>query len=374
MPDTPQPSEEFQKRLQALQRDTELLETSGVPAHLQTGAPAVDPKPADPPPAEPEPAKAEKPANAVPEGLEDESDENLTDEQRAMRDALLGKPASGGEHTPVPLPAEAMEVFKKVGIEDLNSFLSEELPQMREAAKALEQQSANLDRLPPELSSMVLAALTDEDPNAWRTMAKKYTTVDFSKDPGKMDPKFLISTYGDVQFTEEEWQEYEDKDGDPRIKAQIDRELNAARSRYSEDRENYSGYVENSTKREQERQKAAQESLKPQLDELNKRGLGIFVKQGLANDMMSQAIGPMFRNSDGSFKEDAAFAFVFAKNYNLVLEAVANSNFEKGQESKTLDNIAKAPNRARGARPATKPGVGEALKKKLQQLDFDFSG
>lgn len=297
---------------------------------------------------------------------EDQPNPNMTPEEQALRQFLGPKQE---EPKSIELPEQVAKAFEAAGIKDVNTFLSAELKELREAKELFEKQNSGLNSLPPELTNMVVAAMQGDD---WKAMASKYTSMDFSKPAEKLDKKTLISVYGDVKFTDEEWEEYSDKDGDPRIKAQIDREIRAAQERYNQDKENHDSYYKRMEESTAAQQKAAKESLTPQLADLNARGLGLFVKNGLGNQMMAEAVGPMFRNQDGSFKDDAALAFVLAKNYKMILEAVASNSFESGKESATLKKIEKSPATPRQGRAPADNGVGEVLKQKMGQLGFEF--
>lgn len=227
------------------------------------------------------------------------------------------KIASKKEEAPESIQKfEDLEKFAKDnGFEDSKKFITE-LPNLIKTKEKVEEQSKTLsnyeavfEAMPPELFEAIRRFSHGED---WRTAVGTTEPIDFSIEYGKQDTQKLVDKYYPGKISQEEWDEFKDKDGDESVKDKINNYLSLVQDKYSLDQEKFK------THKQQYETKAAQsiQARKESLDKSRASVFETFKSSGLNIDekyvggldktlSSDQAILSIFKNADGTLRTDA---------------------------------------------------------------------
>lgn len=167
------------------------------------------------------------------------------EDDHPLREALFGR---SPERQVLKVPAAIKEFFKVNGLGDAEEVLSQ-LPEIRKANQALVAENEKVKTDLAYISKLSPAALNvvqmDLEGKNWAEEYAKRPFFDWRKPAGEQDPKALHGAYGKPEeITEDDWEEYNDKDGDPRTKAFVRAKLDLYSSKYEADREKETTYVQ----------------------------------------------------------------------------------------------------------------------------------
>lgn len=204
---------------------------------------------------------------------------------------------------------------KDNGFEDTKKF-AEELPKLLETKAKYEDLSkvnanyeAVFENMPAELFAAVQKWSHGED---WRSQVSATEPIDLSTEYGKQDSQKLVDKYFPNKISQEEWDEFKDKDGDETVKEKVNNYLSLTKDKYEVDQEKFKA------QKQQYDTKAAQaiQTRKESLDKSRASVFETFKSQGLPLDekyvsdldkklSSDQQILSMFKNDDGTLRTDA---------------------------------------------------------------------
>lgn len=265
---------------------------------------------------------------------------------------------------------------KDNGFEDTKKF-AEELPKLLETKAKYEDLSkvnanyeAVFENMPPELFAAVQKWSHGED---WRSQVSATEPINLSVEYGKQDSQKLVDKYFPNKISQEEWDEFKDKDGDETVKEKINNYLSLTKDKYEIDQEKFKA------QKQQYDTKAAQaiQTRKESLDKSRASVFETFKSQGLPLDekyvsdldkklSSDQQILSMFKNDDGTLRTDAHQRLAMADaGFGLVTQyqkALERKIVTKAREE-ILDRAGSGSQAIKKSGDSSGSGVNESEKK-----------
>lgn len=168
------------------------------------------------------------------------------DAKEVLRRMFLGEDQEQATAQPVKAPDHIKKFFKDQGLGDADEWIAE-YPRMRKQyvemearSKQAEQDLSYLGKLSPEALNVVQMDLDGKD---WRTEVASRPKLDYGKGAKEQDVQALDKAYGDGSITEDDWEEYKDRDGDPKVKAFVQAKLDLYHIKYEADKAKAVNYV-----------------------------------------------------------------------------------------------------------------------------------
>jgi hypothetical protein len=248
--------------------------------------------------------------------------------------------------------------------EDFDNFLSEsdfgitkdnireKLPELIDSSKKFEEvskQNENLnavfDNMPEDLFNAVKAWSNAED---YRSVINSAPKIDFEKKFEDHDQKEMVDSYFKGKVSEEDWEEFNDSDGDPDVKEKVESYLELAKGKYdlSQSKFNHekSTYEDNAKKTLAVRQQAFSKSRENFPEAFKDTPLELkedFIADVDKKLQTHQSILDVFVNPDGTLKENAHEMMGMATGGKSVVvqqaKAIRNKMLSQAREE-VLDN------------------------------------
>lgn len=230
-----------------------------------------------------------------------------TEEEHPLAKRLFGdkqEVATSQEKAPAPVK----EWFSKIGIADPDALIAE-VPKLRtqyaEAKKELDIKTADLSYL-AKLSTEAKNIIQHEiDGKPWKHIVAR-PEVDYSVAFKKQDPLAMLESYAKGKVTQEQFEEYKDRDGDPQTKAYVEAVLEKAELLYERDADDSNNYISRRTEEVNAIHQAQEQSLKDAMENL------VITVPGAKNhaNRIQGLITPdkilgLFFNADGTVKLSA---------------------------------------------------------------------
>lgn len=231
-----------------------------------------------------------------------------------------------------------------------------------------------LNQLPPELYLAMQTALKGED---WRNVLETTPSIDFSKESTTVDAKVLIDTFMPNEFTEEDWEEYNDEAGDPATKKAINMALTISRERYDGKKNEIRSKISEDGKKSEEYQAKFTESL-TRANEYVKRNLPGATDKFLntINEKISkEGIVSQFYNPDGTLKESAVMLMLKTTNEYDEYVQIKTNKAVKEARTKMNQELLDRGNSTPNVRMETNSGTDRQrpeVKKKLNEIEDLF--
>lgn len=227
---------------------------------------------------------------------------------------------------------EDVDKFAKAnGFDDVKS-LAVKLPDMIKAAQQLEEVSkaktnyeAIFEHMPPELFESIRKFSIGED---WRAHIASSEPIDFEADFTKHDSSKMVEKYYPNKISKDDWDEYNDKDGNAEVKTKVGEYLSLAKDKYALDQEKFKAHKEKIDRTASTAMEARTKSLQASKENvikvfessnltIDEKYVGSLDKD-LSND---RTILSYFKNDDGTLKPDAHQRLAMAKDgFGLVTQ------------------------------------------------------
>lgn len=328
-----------------------------------------------------------EPTDEVPpvENAEESSEESEKpaeeEESSAVTNPMFGdkdlsiKPETKEENTEVTNDFDS--ILKEVGVKDGNE-LKEKLSQyqaMEPEFQSLKEQNEGFEKtlqsLPPELYQAMKASLKGED---WRGIVNSTPALDFNKSVDEVDEQKLVNTIMPDKFTAEEWEEYNDEDGDPSIKKAIGLAVEISKGKFTEKQNEF----KNSVVAEQNKSKEYQEKFTQSLNQSNE-----FVKKampGITDEYLNkinqsitkEGIVSQFYNQDGTLKETAVLAILKTTPEYDDYQRVLRNNAVTEAKNKTMQEVLERGNSTPNIRSNTnssKNAIRPEVQAKIDEIN-----
>lgn len=360
----------------------------GQPSAQQPGqepAAAEPPAPGQPP--EPTPAP-EAPAAEPPQGGSAAPEGAAEPPASGQEPAKVDSPIYGGE-VPVPgsqAPPET-PTLEIANIGEVDAFVKSNfgfdtfaamtervaaMPQMEtqltEAQGKAEQAEQIFAQMPPQLYQSIVAWGKGDD---WMSVITDQPVFDFSKTSDQIPAKDLVNTYSKGKFTEEDWTEYNDPDGDPNVKKAIDIAIESGRARFDSDKSVFETQQNTLVQTEQRRTQAFETSVTVARDRLASDFEGVHQNyvSDVENELKNGGIGKLFYNADGTLKPEAGIAYAMAKDGFALMNKYKTISLHQAENNVMEQVLERTP-----ATPPEEPagGGGQAQPDELSQEFQDY--
>lgn len=222
--------------------------------------------------------------------------------------------------------AIASHLKDNFGIEDV-SKLPEKIKSWRESEKNLSEATEKVDNLegifknmPPELYEAVVKSIKGED---WKEVISS-PSLDFTKEAKDIDVKTLVDTLEPGKISQEEWDEFNDEDGDPKAKKIVALAIEKSKDKFMAEKTKREQFAADAIKKAEARSSSFETSLQKSAEAVFTKVEGI--DKGYVENVVKQLKDPngiysLFYEKDGSLKENAVLNFVMAKDgYDLHLQ------------------------------------------------------
>ena len=291
-------------------------------------APPADTPPADTPPADTPPADT-PPADAPPA----EKGDTPTADPIKVESEIFGGAVELGEEKKEDAPSQSFETW-----EDINKFfeensslgidlknLPEELPKLVERNKEFEQVNARLQNydtafsnMPKALYDSLMAWDKGED---WRgKMRETATAIDFEKGFEDQNQAEIVNTFLPGKISSEDWEEFSDKDGDPAVKEKVSQAIEIAQEKFALNKEKYDlekqKLIDSANAFKEKQQVAFNKSRENVVNAFQEAKLPLDEKylQTVDKTISDEAILSLFKNADGTFKENVHQSVIMAQH------------------------------------------------------------
>jgi len=244
-------------------------------------------------------------------------------------------------------PAEAVSKFFKendFGISEDN--FSEKIPELvnkaqeyDNVAKTVKSYEDVFNNMPLELHEAIKSFYNNE--SDWDRHVKERIALSFDKNFDDLNSKDVVSKYFPNQISEEDWEEYEDPDGDERVKKMVDNYINVSKDKFVSDKNVYNQRVQeaqNSTKVYQENFQKSFDSSRAKLEDVFKDKMPNEVYLNTIDQEIKQnSVVSLFYNEDGTLKPDAHARYIYARDGGDLIkkqrEAIKRAVASKERES-----------------------------------------
>lgn len=206
-------------------------------------------------------------------------------------------------------------ILNEVGVKDGNELKGriEQWRSMEPEYQTLKTQNENLEKnlqaMPPELYQAMKASIEGSD---WRAVLNSTPALDFNKKAEEVPAESLVEAFLPGKFSQEEWEEYNDRDGDPSIKKAIDMALEVSKDKFNAKKNEFKNVLETERARNEDYQRKFSESLNKANEYVKSQMPGISddYVNNLNQKITKEGIVNHFYNPDGTLKETAALAFL----------------------------------------------------------------
>ncbi len=303
-------------------------------------------------------------------GAKTTPDKAATEDTDADTDDLIASAVGLKKQAPPKVTAPVKEWFEKNGygdpaaiIEELPS-LRKEAEQLREKAKLADERLDTLDKLDLDLRNAIRLASEGKD---WKQVLGR-PSLDFSIEADKHDPKTLIDTYAPGKVSAEDWEEYADEDGDPKVKRFVDATLEAAKVKYDKDRSEATSLIEGMDRQAKERQQKYDTSYEASLNHVFSAIPG---SKGHKAEFEKafRDIGKMFIGDDGATVRPEAILNAWRiKNFDALLAAAERKAEQRARDVGAIDLARRTDQRREVARADS----GDPGRTKIEQQVDEF--
>lgn len=260
----------------------------------------------------------------------------------------------------------------KTKLEEYNTLSS----QVEELNSKLEGNNRIFEQMPKELYNAMVAFFNKD--GDWKSKISN-DGIDYMKDLNDFNTKDLVDTFFPGQFSAEDWEEYNDPDGDPNIKRAIDLAKNTSSDKYLVKQNDITSYQANVQAQQQQKTELMNNSIAMTMNNLpsQMQGLSESYVKSVESKIRNNEILGLFYNQDGTLKPDAAHRFVMAQDGSNLLDQYANLYEVQAKNKATqelLDRTADTPDRTQGGSSTPVTDNRTKVEKVAQGLEERFLG
>jgi hypothetical protein len=278
---------------------------------------------------------------------------------------------------PVETPKELSEVITKFGVKDLGEFEQkvEGWKQIEEKyveqTKQVENFESILSSLDPALYLALQKAARGED---WRAEINQAPAIDFAKSVDQIDTQKLVETFMPNEFTAEDWEEFNDPNGDASIKKAINIAYSSSKEKFEAKKGEFNGKIETEKNRGVKAQENFNESLGKSVDFVKKQMADIDqgYLSGVVGKITKEGIVSSFYNPDGTLKETAIASFIRSTDEYENLVKIRINNAVKEAVNKERQNLLERGQESPNIRRSTNSGTNDLrpeVQKKLAEIE-----
>lgn len=322
---------------------------------------------------------AETPAGENPGDKKPEGEQKV---EETYIDTPLGKIAVSGTKKPVDTKFEKVEdveahVKKKFGVDSMDKAFESADKWRQDSQKLVEVQKRTsqlediFNRMPEELYAGIEAWGKGQD---WRPVVTSRPAFDYTLPAEKQDKKSLVETYFPGEFTEDNWNEYKDKDGDPAIKKAIGLAERQAQQAYVNDQTKFSNQRATLEKQAQERQALVTSSVKGSVDQLKTAfpDLSESLVTEIEKDLSSGAYRSLFVDQNGAITPEGATRLALARFGKEAIDAISKSRANQAVSKEREEILSRTPEKLdQKGSGASETAVRPEVQKIIDGLSFE---
>lgn len=308
--------------------------------------------------------------------------ENKTEE--TFIETPLGKISVNGTKKPSePMKFEKVEdleghIKKKFGVDSIEKVFESsdkwraDSQKLVEVQKKTSQFEAIFEKMPEELYAGIEAWGKGQD---WKKVITSRPSFDYTLPAEKQDKKALIETYFPGEFSEDDWNNYNDKDGDPAIKKAIGIAEKQSQAAYVNDQKKFSDQRAKIQRQAEERQALLTSSIKSSVEQLKTAfpDLPSNVVTEIEKDLVSGAYRSLFFDDNGAITPEGATRLALAKHGKDAIDAISKSRANQAVSNERLELLSRTPEKLEQQKGSgsSETAVRPEVQKILDSISFE---
>jgi len=203
-------------------------------------------------------------------------------------------------------------------------------------------------------------------------------SVDYLGDISSHSTKDLVDVFHPGAFNEDDWEEYNDEDGDVNIKKAIDIAYRDSSNKFESKKNEIVNYQSGISEKQAERMQMFDSSVGSTIGNLSTQmsGLSESYVKSIESKIRNNEIMSLFYDENGSLKPDAAHRLILAQDGNDLIEKYSKlyktqANNEATQD--ILDRSSDTPNKTQGGSSTAKTDSKSALQQGIDNLNERFN-
>lgn len=325
-----------------------------------------------------QPAQGEPPADGGAKAKEEAAPAEPQEEPPQEEAA----PATGGENPlvafygggaeqaaqQVKVPKSVSEWFEKQGYGDVPTVLAErtkykgDLDALATKYNEAEKRVSMLDKLSVEARNVLEMDLEGKD---WKQVLQR-PSLDFTVEPDKADAKQLVDTYAKGKVSEDDWAEFNDKDGDPVVKDKVEAIIDKAKMLYAKDRDEAVNYTKRQQEAYQKKEAAYKESYNKSLEHVYNTVPGSKAYQKQIEEAFATLNDHFFEKDGVTVKPTALLDAWRLKNLDVLLASKIQKVKQEASDEAQIDLARRTPQK-QAVQSASK-GQGESPQELADRL------
>jgi hypothetical protein len=246
-----------------------------------------------------------------------------------------------------PIPENIYKDFGFENPEELKSavdFYKTQKPEYEKIKQDNDYFIELFDKAPKELYQAFKDFSEGKD---WTQSVKNIRPFDITKDVAQQETKTLVEHYLPGKFTKEEWDEYNDPDGDPMIKRAIDLSVDISKREFQKEQQDIQSQVEKEVQVAQQKQQVFEQSVKEATQSLSEKFEGIDKRyvDKVTEELKSQKFLSLFYNPDGTFTKEAGERLVMAQHGYDLMRQYQHAAAVKARNEVTEDILSRGADR-----------------------------
>lgn len=262
--------------------------------------------------------------------------------------------------------------FEIEDIKSLSSFV-ENAKKNETLLSETSERLANAEKLfqlmNPELYQAIVADLNGQD---WKQLINK-SGIDYRKKISDYSEKELVEAFFPGEISNEDWEEYKDEEGDPKIKKTVNLLLNQSKEKFEGTKKSKEDEAERMILNQNNLRKSFEQSLTKASSYVESQieGIDKTYIQSVVKKIQDNGVNSLFYNEDGTLKEDSVLRFVMAEEgFNLVKkqEAALRNRIESQKNQEIITRGASTPSVQTGKSVSQGEQLSEEVQKNLDWI------
>jgi hypothetical protein len=326
---------------------------------------------------------------STPEGVGQVKDENVKDDVTVIKSPVFGDKGLSLEKKTEEPPAEGKRSFES--LEDYDSYLKDEfgveniqglsekfnnLSSLEEEHRQSTNQIDNLNSLFERMSPDLYQAVLDESNGKnWRETLSNSKHFDFSKNAEAQNKQDLVNHYSPNSVSQDEWEEYNDQDGDPGIKKAVAAYIEIAESKFTAEKNSFNANQNKLISDAKEKQLAFAKSAELAVSNLSTKVENVDkayvskVSERLKND----DILSVFKNEDGTLKEGAGVKLMMAMDGYEIMTQLQHAASVESKNKETEEILLRTASKtATSGGKNQQPGIRPEVQAAITKLEDSF--
>ena len=208
----------------------------------------------------------------------------------------------------------------------------------------------------------------------WRSIVNETPAVDYKKSADEVSEESLVQAFMPGRFTDEEWEEYKDEDGDPAVKKAIGLAVEMSKDKFTAKQNEFKQSVTNEQNKSKEYQEKFSKSLSASNEFVKREMPGIDDKylNKINQKITKEGIVNHFYNNDGTLKETAVLSMLRTTpeyaDYQRVLTNNAVTEAKNSITQELLERGNSTPN-IRANTNSSKETIRPEVQAKLKEVN-----